>query len=144
MLQRILNILLLALLLSVTACNDPVTDAEAPEPNNTVTGTLDIRLHQREVSGSYVCFELVEQGGAGVSKSIAKSEYFQITRNPFTFALVYPPSRIDQQKVYLLHVIVAEDQAGERQITSMSANVLTRGSPAELNLAIQEPPEPVP
>lgn len=128
-------ILVLVFFVSSAGCKKLVAEVSPRHSSDahTVSGTLKLFLHQRKITGLYVCFELkdVTQG-----RRIAQSGCKRIIENPVHFSLGYSAEQVYSQNRYLLIATVAEDSQKKKAIAIMSAPVLTQGNPAVLEMAI--------
>ncbi len=120
----------------ITACT------ESSIAENAITGKLKLYLNKHEAVELYVRFDLIEeagslQTGASQSVNIASSGFKKVSESPINFSLAYLPEKINQQKQYEFIAILSEDSQGEKEVSSMSVPVLTRGHPSNLNLAMQ-------
>ncbi len=129
-------VLVLALPLNV-ACTQTQPETSA------VSGELALYLHQKNLIGMYVLFELKQKKNGVLREAVIASSFKKISKNPIVFSLSYPSAKINQKNRYQFFATIFQDISRHEKITSMSAAVLTHGYPSVLHMAIQPVREPI-
>lgn len=133
---------LVASALVLAACGQ---DAPPVQPSQThrITGTLTLDLRRPDLSGVYVCLQLIAETADARFDAVSDLQCRAVAGTPVHFTRDYDPALIDQNRDYRLRVSVAQAADGSRVITTLSPRVLTHGHPAQLTLAYREPATPL-
>lgn len=134
--------LVLALVLPPASCAVPGPEGSAPLAGR-IHGTLNLQLAGREADDLFVRLTLLERAADDAPGIVAQAGPIAIAGSPASFALEYPTARIDTARRYSLEVLVTRDEAGNRPVAALSADVLTAGNAEEVHLAYRAVPKPL-